>query len=111
MSPILNSLLDLPILIVVWAFALAFGGGPLLLRFLNYKPVARCAVVQAVSHVVAIGCWLTFGTAAINAFERGLIALSTSILVVACLFAVVAGGSFLIARWCPDEQQGNRTGH
>ncbi|MBR1131948.1 hypothetical protein [Bradyrhizobium iriomotense] len=98
-------------LIVVWAFALAFGGGPLLLRFLNYQPVTRCAVVQAVSNVVATGCWMTFGTAAISAFERGLIALSTSILVVAGLFAVVTGGTFLIARWCPDEQQDNRTGH
>ncbi len=64
----------------------------------------RCAVLQVVWNVVATGGWLTFGSAAMNAHERGLISMPTSILAVASLFATVAGGSFLIGRWCPDEQ-------
>lgn len=100
----LTSLFYVPTLILVWIFTLAFAGGPLLWRFLNYRPVTRRAVVQAVSNIVATGCWLTFGTAAIAAYERGLISLSTSILAVALMFAGAAGGSALIARWCPDEQ-------
>lgn len=100
----LTSLFHVPTLILIWAFTLAFAGGPLLWKFLNYNPVTRCAVVQAVSNLVASGCWLTFGTAAINAFERGLISLRMSVLAVALLFAAVAGGSFLVARWCPDQQ-------
>lgn len=91
-------------LILVWGFALVIAGGPLLWRFLNHRQVTRCAVVQVVSNVVATGGWLTFGTAAMNAHERGLISMSTTILAVASLFAAVAGGSFLIGRWCPDEQ-------
>jgi len=100
----LTGLFDVPFLILIWALTLAFTGGPLLWRFLNYKPVTRCAVVQAAANVVASGCWFTFGTAAINAFERGLISLPISILAVALVFAGVAGGSFLISWWCPDEQ-------
>jgi hypothetical protein len=90
-------------LVLVWVFALAIAGGPLLWRFLNYRPVTRCAVLRGVANVVATGSWLTFGTAAINAHERGLISMSTTILAVASLFAVVAGGSFLIGRWCRPE--------
>ncbi|WP_354176940.1 hypothetical protein [Bradyrhizobium sp. LA6.1] len=60
--------------------------------------------MQAVSNVVATGSWLTFGAATINAYQRGLISVFTSILAVALLFAGAAGGSFLTARWCPDEQ-------
>ncbi|OKO91397.1 hypothetical protein AC629_02645 [Bradyrhizobium sp. NAS80.1] len=103
MSSGLTSLFDVPMLALAWVFALAFAGGPLLLRFLNYRPVTRCAVLRGVSNVVATGGWLTFGTAALNAHERGLISMSTTILAVASLFAAVAGGSFLIGRWCPDE--------
>lgn len=99
-----TSLFDGPFLIVIWAFTLAFAGGPLLWRFLNYKPVTRCVVLQAASKALGTGCWLTFGTAAINAFERDLISLPVSILAVALLFAAVAGSSFLIVRWCPDDQ-------
>lgn len=100
----LTSLFDVPFLIVLWAFTLVFSGGPLLVKFLNYKPVTRCAVVQAAVNVLGSGCWLTFGSATINAFERGLISLPVSILTVALLLAVVAGSSFLAARWCPDDQ-------
>ncbi|WBL81609.1 hypothetical protein I3J27_14745 [Bradyrhizobium xenonodulans] len=104
LSTSLVGLFHIPTLILAWIFTLAIAGGPLLWRFLNYTPVTRCAVVQAVSNFVATGCWLTFGSAAMNAHERGLISLFTSILAVAFLFAGAAGGSHLIARWCPDEQ-------
>ena len=104
MSTGLTSLFHIPTLILIWIATLATAGGPLLWRFLNYRPVTRCAFVQAVSNFVATGCWLTFGTAVMSAFEHGLISVFTSILAVAFLFAGVAGGSFLITRWCPDEQ-------
>ena len=104
LSSSLTSLFDGPFLILIWALTLAFAGGPLLWRFLNYRPVTRCAVVQAASNAVGSGCWFTFGTAAIDAFQRGLISLPISILAVTLLFAAVAGSSLLIARWCPDEQ-------
>ncbi len=104
LSSIFFSLFDGPFLILVWALTLAFTGAPLLWRFLNYKPVSRCAVVQAMSNLVASGCSFTFGSAAMTAHARGLIALPTAIIAVALLLATVAGGSFLIARWCPDEQ-------
>ncbi|KYG20539.1 hypothetical protein SE92_09880 [Bradyrhizobium sp. AT1] len=104
MSPSLTDLFHVPTLILGWVFALAVTCGPLLLKFLNYQPVRRCAVLQAVSSFVATGCWLTFGTAAISAHEHGLISLLSSVLVVACLLASAAASSFLIVRWCPDEQ-------
>lgn len=104
MSSSLTDLFHVPTLIYGWVFALAVTCGPLLLKFLNYQPVTRCAVVQAVSSFVVTLGWLTFGAAAISAQERGLISLLSSILVVACLLAGAAASSFLIARWCPDEQ-------
>ena len=104
LSSSLTSLFDGPFLILIWIFTFAIAGGPLLLKFLNYRPVTRCAVLHAVAKVVTTGCWLTFGTAAMNAHERGLISVFTSILAVAFVFAAAAGGSLLIARWCPDEQ-------
>lgn len=104
LSPSLTDLFHVPTLIYAWGFTLVITGGPLLLKFLNYRPVTRCAVLQAASSFVTTACWLTLGAAAINAHERGLISLSTSILTMACLLAGAAGSSFLIARWCPDEQ-------
>jgi hypothetical protein len=46
-----------------------------------------------VTKVIGSGCWLTFGTAVINARQRGLISLPTSILAVALLFAAVVAPS------------------
>lgn len=104
MSSSLTDLFHVPTLIFGWVFALGLTCGPLLLKFLNYRPVTRCAVVQAVASFVVTGCWLTFGAAAISAHERGLISFLSSILVVACLLASAGASSFLIARWCPDKQ-------
>lgn len=98
------SLFHVPTLILAWIFTLALVGGPLVLKFLNYRPVTRCAVVQAMSNVVVTGCWLALGMAAIAAHEHGLISTPTSILAMASLLAVAAGSSALIARWCSDEQ-------
>ncbi len=99
-----TSLFDPSILAAIWALALAIGGGPLLWRFLNYRPVTRNAVLNAAWNFVATGCWFTFGNGAINAHERGMISLPMSILAVALLFVVAAGGSLLMQRWCPDTQ-------
>ncbi|MBW7967799.1 hypothetical protein [Bradyrhizobium sp. BR 10289] len=104
LSSSLTSLFDAPFVIAIWTLTPFVVGGPLLLRFLNYKPVTRCAVVQTLTKVLGTGCWLTFGTVAIKAFEHGLISLPISNLAVALLFTVTAGSSFLIERWCPDEQ-------
>ncbi|MGY8709367.1 hypothetical protein RAD16_26790 [Bradyrhizobium sp. 18BD] len=104
MSSSFADLFDMPLLTLIWVFMLAFAGGPLLWKFLNYRPVTRCAVVQAAANFVGSGCWLTFGTAAMTAHQRGLISLPTSILLVASVLACAAGSSFLIERWCPDEQ-------
>ena len=104
MSPSLTDLFHVPTLIYGWVLALGLTCGPLLLKFLNYRPVTRCAVLRAVSCFVVTGGWLTFGTAAISAHERSLISLPTSIVVVACLLAGAAASSFLIARRYPDEQ-------
>nr|WP_244611966.1 hypothetical protein [Bradyrhizobium amphicarpaeae] len=76
----------------------------MLLKFLNYRPVTRGAVLQAVSSFVVTGGYVTIGTAAIGAHERGLISWPASIVVMACLLAVAAGSSFLIERWYPDER-------
>ena len=86
-----------------WDLALALAGGPLLWKFLNYRPVTRRALLRAALNFIATGCWITFGVAAINAYERGLISLPTSIFAVAALFAVVAGGSHLMERWYPER--------
>ncbi|UPK30008.1 hypothetical protein IVB26_17095 [Bradyrhizobium sp. 195] len=104
MSPGLTDLFHVPTLICGWILALGVTCGPLLLEFLNYRPVTRCAVLRAVSSFVVTGGYLTIGTAAISAQESGLISSSTSILVMACLLAGAAASSFLIARWYPDEQ-------
>jgi len=104
LPPDLTGLFDGPFLLLIWASTLVFAGGPLLWKFLNYKPVTRCAAMQAAANFVTSGCWLTFGSAAMNAHQRGLISWPTSILAVALMFAGAAGGQFLIARWCPDEQ-------
>ncbi|WP_375309679.1 hypothetical protein WHZ77_20955 [Bradyrhizobium sp. A5] len=100
----LSSLFHVPTLILAWIATLAIAGGPLLWRFLNYRPVTRCEILQAVANVVATGSWLTLGLAAINAHERGLISVFTSVLVMAFLFAGAAGASSLSARWCPDKR-------
>jgi hypothetical protein len=100
----LTSLFHIPTLILIWVFTLAFAGGPLLWRFLNYQPVTRCAFVQAVANAIGSGCWMTFGTAAMTAHERGLISLPAGVLAVAFMLAGAAGSSFLIARLCPEEQ-------
>ena len=104
MSSTLTSLFHIPTLILTWTFTLAIAGGPLLWRFLNYEPVTRCGFVQAVANFVATGCWLTFGSAAMTAHQRGLISLPVSILAMAFLLGGAAGSSFLIARWCPEDQ-------
>ncbi|WP_157195714.1 hypothetical protein [Bradyrhizobium sp. YR681] len=104
MSSSFTSLLHVPTLVIAWIFTLVFAGGPLLWKFLNYRPVTRCALVQAVLNVVATGSWLTLGMAVIAAQEHGLISTPTSVLAMALLLAVAAGSSTLIARWCPDEQ-------
>ncbi|PDT91043.1 hypothetical protein CO669_06805 [Bradyrhizobium sp. Y36] len=111
MSPGLIDLFHIPTLILAWAFTLALTAGPLLLKFLNDEPVARCAVLQAAASFITTGCWLTFGSAAINAHEHGLISLPMSILAVACMFAAAAGSSFLIERRCSDQQAGARNLH
>ena len=104
MSSSLAELFDMPTLILLWVFTLALAGGPLLWKFLNYQPVTRCAFVQAVANAIGSGCWLTFGTAVMTAHQRGLISLPVSILAVAFLLTGAASSSFLIARWCPEEQ-------
>ena len=104
LSSSLTSLFHIPTLILIWVFTLALAGGPLLWRFLNYQPVTRCAFVQAVANAIGSGCWLTFGTAVMTAHQRGLISLPVSILAVAFMLAGAAGSSFLIERWCPEEQ-------
>jgi hypothetical protein len=86
-----------------WGLALALAGGPLLWRFLNYRPVTRRACLRAALNFIATGCWITFGVGAINAYERGLISLPMSIFAVAALFAIVAGGSHLMARCYPER--------
>jgi len=92
------SLFDVPMLAALWATMLAIAGGPLLWRFLAYRPVTWSAVLEAAWHLVAVGCWFTFGNGAINAYKRGLISLPTSVLAVALLFAGLAGGSLVLAR-------------
>lgn len=94
-----TSLIDLQLLVLVWASVLAMEGGPLLWRFLNYQPVTRCAVLLAVSNAVGSGCGMMFCFAVINARERGLISLFTTVLALAILFGSLIGRSFLIARW------------
>ncbi|WP_298244191.1 hypothetical protein [uncultured Bradyrhizobium sp.] len=109
--PGLIDLFHIPTLILAWAFTLALTAGPLLLKFLNDEPVTRCAVLQAVASFITTGCWLAFGSAAINAYERGLVSLPMSILAVACMFAAGAGSSFLIERRCSDQQAGAQSLH
>lgn len=104
LSPHLTDLFYVPTLIFGWVSALGVSCGPLLLKFLNYRPVTRRAVLQAVSSFVVTGGSLTLGTAAISAHERGLISFPTSVLLVGCLLTGAAASSFLIARWYPDEQ-------
>ena len=104
MSPSPADLFHVPTLICAWVLALGFTGGPLLLKFLNYKPVTRGAILRAVSSFVVTGGYLTIGTAAISAHDRGLISWPTSIVLMACLLAAAAGSSFLIERWYPDER-------
>ncbi len=104
MSSSLTDLFHVPTLISGWVLALGFTCGPLLLKFLNYRPVTRCAVLKAVSSFVVTGGYLTFGSAAISAQERGLMSFPISILVVACLLAGAAASAFLIARWCPGDR-------
>ncbi|WP_246668811.1 hypothetical protein [Bradyrhizobium sp. UNPF46] len=111
LSPGLIDLFHIPTLIYAWAFTLALMAGPLLLKFLNEEPVTRCAVLQAAASFIMTGCWLTFGSAAINAYEHGLISLPMSILAVACMFAAAAGSSFLIERRCSDQQAGAQSLH
>jgi hypothetical protein len=98
-----TSLFATPIVAAAWGVALALAGGPLLWRFLNYRPVTRRARLHAAWNFVATGCWIMFGIGAINAYERGLISLPMSIFAVAVLFAVVAGGSHLMQRWYPER--------
>jgi len=104
LSTDLTSLFHVPTLILVWIATLAIAGGPLLWRFLNYRPVRRSEILQGVANLVTTGSWLTLGIAAINAHERGLISVLTSIVAMAFLLAGVGGSSLLIARLCPDEQ-------
>jgi hypothetical protein len=98
-----TNLFATPMMAAAWGAALALAGGPLLWRLLNYQPVTRRALLRAAWTFVATGCWITFGTGAINAYEHGLISLPMSIFAVAVLFAVVAGGSRLIERWYPER--------
>ena len=93
----------MPTLILVWIATLAIAGGPLVWR-LNYRPVTRCEILQGVANLVATGSWLTLGIAAVNAHERGLISVLTSIFAMAFLLAGAGCSSLLIARLCPAEQ-------
>lgn len=101
LSASLIDLFHIPTLILAWVFTLALTAGPVLLTFLNNEPVTRCAVLQAAASFIMTGGWLTFGSAAINAYEHGLISLPLSILAVACMFAGATGSTFLIERRCP----------
>jgi hypothetical protein len=92
-----------PMLAAAWGFALALPGGPLLWSFLNCRPVTRRALIRAALNFIATGCWFTFGTGAINAYEHGLISLPMSMLAVAALFAVAAGGSLVMERCYPER--------
>jgi hypothetical protein len=98
-----TSLFVTPMMAATWGVALALAGGPLLWRFLSYRPVTRRALLHAAWNFVATGCWMTFGNGAINAYERGLISLPVSIFAEAVLFAVVACGSLLMERWYPER--------
>jgi len=90
-------------LVLIWVvFVLVVSGGPLLLRFLNYRPVTRRALLQALWAFVAMFFGMPFGNGAITAYERGLISLPACILVVAAVFGVLAGGNYLMARWYPE---------
>jgi hypothetical protein len=63
-------------LVLIWVvFVLVVSGGPLLLRFLNYRPVTRRALLQALWAFVAMFFGMPFGNGAIAAYERGLISL------------------------------------
>jgi hypothetical protein len=98
-----TSLFATPMAAAMWGVAFAFAGGPLLWRFLSYRPVTRRALLHAAWNFFATGCWMTFGNGAINAYERGLISLPMGIFAVAVLFAVVAGGSHLMERLYPER--------
>jgi len=104
LSTDLTSLFPVPTLILVWIATLAIAGGPLLWTSLNYRPVRRREILQGMANLVATGSWLTLGIAAVNAHERGLISVLTSIFAMAFLLAGAGGSSLLIARLCPAEQ-------
>lgn len=55
LSPSVTDLLHIATLIFAWAFTLAMTAMPLLLKFLNCKPVARCAVLQAAASFIMTG--------------------------------------------------------
>ena len=92
-----------PILALLCVFWLAVAFGPLLLKFLNYRPVTWRAVVHAAWNFVAVGCWITFGNLAWDASKSRLISPPLAILIEVALFAVVVGGLHLLARWYPEE--------
>ena len=85
--------------------ALLLAGGPLLWAYVRHRPVTHGAVVQAVWLFVGGSCWLIVGNGAIAARERGLISLPVTIIVVALLFAFVAGVGHLLKRRYPDSKQ------
>jgi hypothetical protein len=98
-----TSLFPAAMMVAVWGGALAIAGGPLLWRFLSYRPVTRRAFLHGAWNFVAIGCWITFGNGVINAYERGFTPLPLSIFAVAVLFAGLVGGSYLMGRWYPEK--------
>jgi len=90
-------------LVLIWVVGvLVVSGGPLLLRFLNYRPVTRHALLQALWAFVTMFIGVPFVNGAITACEHGLISLPACVLVAAAVFGVVAGGNHLMARWYPD---------
>jgi hypothetical protein len=92
-------------LVQVLLIAVALFGGPLLWARVRHRPITKAAVLEAAGMVIAIVVFFALGTAATNAYERGLISHVASIAIVALVTVAFVGVSIVLQRLYPSPKE------
>lgn len=104
MSPLLELITPLKVLLS-YAVPFAIWGIVLLRQYLSNKPVTRRQIEHAAWIAFIAGCWILFGNAGVDAYQRAMISLTTAVISQAALFVLVAGSFHLVERGYPDESK------
>src|SRR5689334_18105432 len=92
--------------VIAYAIPTAIMGILLSRQYLrDRKPVTRRRVANAAWTILISGCWILFGNAVFDGYQRGMMSLPAHLIAQAVIFAFVAASFHLVERRYRQEAQ------